>query len=95
MKPFKFLSNALFKSFHQEGKQLVITDGESVLSKPTLKDLTSLSPRSHEEADTSMLLHANHSAHHGHSKILRRTVDTDVVVLAVLCGTIPYELWIA
>ena len=63
---FKFLSDALFKSYNQE-KQLVITDGESVLSKPPLCDLASLSPCSHEEADTRMLLHgihAHHSAHH-------------------------------
>ena len=55
---FKFLSDALFKSYNQE-KQLVITDGESVLSKPPLCDLASnsLSPCSHEEADTRMLLH--------------------------------------
>ena len=52
---FKFLSDALFKSYNQK-KQLVITDGESVLSKPPLCDLASnsLSPCSHEEADTRM-----------------------------------------
>ena len=97
---FKFLSNALFKYFSQEEKQLVITDGELVLSKPPLHDdhLVSLSPCSHEEADSHMLLHANHTAHHGHHKILIRTVDTDVVVLAVSVaeGLGPeYELWLA
>ena len=30
-----------------------------------------------------MLLHASHTAKHGHHSIVVRTVDTDVVVLAV------------
>ena len=30
-----------------------------------------------------MLLHAAHAAAHGHNKIVLRTVDTDVLVLAV------------
>lgn len=37
----------------------------------------------HKEADTRMLLHAVHAAGCGHKKLLIRTVDTDVVVLAV------------
>ena len=44
-----------------------------------------------------MLLHANHAALRGH-KILIRTVDTDVVVLAVsVAETLgpEYELWLA
>ena len=50
-----------------------------MLSKPLLPDLTSLTPCNHEEADSRMLLHASHAAH----SIVIRTVDTDVVVLAV------------
>ena len=67
----------------QDDKQLVITDGEAVLSKPTLLDLALLAPCSHEEADSRMLLHVSHAANHGHHNILIKTVDTDVVVLAV------------
>ncbi len=63
---FNFLSKALLEAFNQEGKQLVITDGESILSKPLLHDPDSLSPCNHEEADSRMLLHANHAALHGH-----------------------------
>ena len=97
---FKFLSRALMQSSIPEEKQLVVTDGESVMCMPALdeSDLVSISPCSHEEADTRMLLHAKHAAHHGHNKILVRTVDTDVVVLAVCLahglGT-DYELWLA
>lgn len=45
-----------------------------------------------------MLLHVYHAAHHGHDKLLVRTVDTDVVVLAASVvqrlGT-QVELWLA
>ena len=95
---YKFLSHALFDLFNHEEKQLVITDGESVLSKPSLDDLSSLSPCNHEEADSRMLLHASHAAHCGHHKVLIRTVDTDVVVLAVSVAQglgSEYELWLA
>ena len=85
-------------AFNQDGKQLVITDDGSVLNKPPLLDPDSLSPCTHEEADTRLLLHANHAALHGHLKTLIRTVDTDVVVLAVsVAATLGagYELWLA
>ena len=45
-----------------------------------------------------MLLHASHAAQHGHHKILIRTVDTDVVVLAVYVAQglqAGVELWLA
>ena len=77
------LSAALVEWFDQEDKQLIITDGEAVLSEPLLPDLTSLTSCNHEEADSRMLLNASHAAKHGHHAILIRTVDTDVVVLAV------------
>jgi len=95
---FRFLSDALLKSFNQDGKQLVITDGESVLSKPPVDDIDSLSPCNHEEADSRMLLHVAHAAHHSHRKIMIRTVDTDVVVLAVhIAHSLgpENELWLA
>ena len=76
----------------------MITDDGSVLNKPPLLDPDSLSTCTHEEADTRLLLHANHAALHGHLKTLIRTVDTDVVVLAVsVAATLGagYELWLA
>ena len=44
-----------------------------------------------------MLFHVLHAAEHGHMKIMIRTVDTDVVVLAIShVRNIPVdELWIA
>ena len=44
-----------------------------------------------------MLLHVSHAANHGHHKILIKTVDTDVVGLAVSVaqGLLPEdELWL-
>ena len=44
----------------------------------------SLSPCSHEEADTRFFfVHVNDCAKTGHSKIVVRTGDTDVIVIAV------------
>jgi len=80
---FKFLSEAVLQWFNLKDKQLVITDGEEVCSKPPLSDLSSLAPCTHEEADSRMQLHASHAARHGHHKIMIRRVDTDVVLLAV------------
>ena len=83
-KLFSFLSGALLDSFQLAEKQLVIRNRDAVLSKPPLLDNTSLAPCTQEEADSRMILHAAHAAHAGHSsKITIRTVDTDVVVLAV------------
>ena len=94
---FKFLSQAIFTWFDQDDKQLLITDGEAVMSKPPLLVLALLAPCSHEEADSRMLLHVSHAANHGH-KILIKRVDTGVVVLAVSVaqGLLPEdELWLA
>ncbi|KAK0146492.1 hypothetical protein N1851_014183 [Merluccius polli] len=97
---FTFLSQALLKWFDcvREDKQLVITDDVGVLSSPSLPDLSSISPCTHEEADTRMLLHVAHAVQNGHQKIIIQTVDTDVVVLAVAAvqGLNPdVELWLA
>ena len=84
---FNFLTKALFVTFHQDGKQLVITDGHSISSKPPLCDPNSFSPCTCEEADVCLLLNTNCAAFCGHFKVLIGTVDTNVVVLAVCCST--------
>jgi len=77
-------------------KRLVVTDGCHALSCQLETD-SALDPCSHEEADTRMLLHAAHAAANGHTRVMIKTVDNDVVVLAIACferiGT--SELWIA
>ncbi len=48
-----------------------------------MSDVEYLQPRSHEEADTRILLHVAHCARQGLRKEIIRTVDTDVVALAI------------
>ena len=57
-----------------------------------------ISPCNHEEADTRVFLHVNDMSLQGYTKIIVRTVDTDVLVIAVsvfarLQGQLE-ELWI-
>ncbi|QQP49586.1 uncharacterized protein LOC103506659 [Caligus rogercresseyi] len=68
-----------------------------VLCSPAHCDVTNLTPCSHEEADTRLLLHISDAVQKGLKKVTIRTVDTDVVVLAVaLFRRIkPEEMWIA
>lgn len=61
------------------------------------KDVLGLAPFTHEEADTRIILHLVNAVRQGYSKVSIRTVDTDVVVLAITsaqCLDIS-ELWIA
>ena len=95
---FSFLSKALVQSFKQDKKELVVTDGDQVVCVPPQQDAHLLAPCNHEEADSRMMLHVDHAAQHDHHHILVRTVDTDVVVLAVMVAeTLPAdnEVWIA
>ena len=72
--------------------------GEQVICVPQQEDVNSLAPCNQEEADTRMMLHVAHAAQHGHHQIQVRTVDTDVVVLAVMVvNKLPAgdELWVA
>ena len=59
-------------------------------------DLTRVSPCNHEEADTRIFVHVKHAADSGHRKIVVKTVDTDVVVLAIsLFQSLQIEeLWV-
>ncbi len=77
-------------------KQVISTYHNDVLCTQT-RDLSGLAPCTHEEADTRILLHVEDAAMCGHTKIAIRTVDTDVLVLAVTSAQrldIP-ELWVA
>ena len=56
-----------------------------------------LAPCTHEEADTRILFHLEDNVRQGHNKVSIRTVDTDVVVLAVTSAQRLNisELWVA
>jgi len=64
-------------------KQIITTFGQEMKSTLPCVNLQGILPYTHEEADTRMLLHAAHAVDCGYNKIMLRTVDTDVVVLAV------------
>lgn len=93
---FQFLNNSVFSSIGiVDGKQIVLTEGSHALCHDSV--VPSLDLCSHEEADTRMLLHVANIAQSGHTRIMIRTVDTDVVVLATACfqHIRCAELWIA
>ena len=77
-------------------KQVISTHHKDVVCTQA-RDVAGLAPSSHEEADTRMLLHAEDAVRQGYSKVSIRTVDTDVVVLAVTAaGRLDIdELWVA
>eukprot|EP00112_Aurelia_sp_Birch-Aquarium-sp1_P011752 Seg2473.2 transcript_id=Seg2473.2/GoldUCD/mRNA.D3Y31 product="hypothetical protein" protein_id=Seg2473.2/GoldUCD/D3Y31 len=64
------------------GKIIVATSAEDVRCSSIL-NTESLSPSNQEEADTRIFLHAKHAAVNGHGLLSIRTVDTDVVVIAM------------
>lgn len=64
-------------------KEIIVTSGDLAYSTDSSRDLKLISPCSHEEADIRILLHAFHAVQEGHESVMIRTVDTDVLVLAV------------
>ena len=98
-KLFSFLSKTLIQSFEEDNKELVATDGEQVPCAPSQHETNLLAPCNHEEADSRMMLRVAQAARHGHQRILVYTVDTDVVVLAVMVAaqklSSQYEIWLA
>ena len=93
---FHFLAKQLITISNVRG-QVVTTKDESVLFNNERHDITNLAPCGHEEADTRLLLHVADAANQGFTKVVVRTVDTDVVVISV--ATFHQiqlsELWVA
>ena len=60
------------------------------------RDVSGLAPCTHEEADTRILLHLEDAVKEGYTKVSVRTVDTDVLVLAVTAAQrlSITELWV-
>ena len=79
------------------GKDVFATDGENVLCSSKSQNVDQLSPCSHEEADTRIIIHCLDAARKGHQKLMIRTVDTDVVIIAICYYHLlnVEELWIA
>ena len=79
------------------GQEVVSTYDQDIFCSPERKDTAALSSCSHEEADTLIIVHYVDALKRGHSKIMIRTVDTDVVVLSIAAFALypADELWIA
>jgi len=94
---FAFLSREAVHLPVTEGKELYATYGCEVLCPPAESYLARLMPCSQEKADTRILLHVADAVQKGCKKVTIRTVDTDVVILAVALFSkiAPDELWIA
>ena len=92
-----FLSREAIHIPIADGKDMYATCGTEVLCSPAESDLTSLAPCSHKEVGTRLLLHVADAVQKGIRKVAIRTVDTDVMVLAVapFNNINPDELWIA
>lgn len=91
---FGFLAREL-GALSVEGKQIYTTYGQMVLISPPAD--TAPLECTHEEADTRMMLHTYHASKSGCRRVLIRTTDTDVVVLAVsrMQDFSTEETWIA
>ena len=94
---FSFLSQQVAILSPKDGKEIYATCGRNVLCSPAQCDLSNLTPCSHEEADTRLLLHVSDAVQKGAKKVMIRTVDTDVLVIAVagFMKINPDEMWIA
>ena len=84
-------------SIESPGKEIFCTLKDKVLSSVGEESVVSISPSSHEEADAQLLLHASDAAMHGHSKVVIKTVDSDVISIALFAFpriAEAEELWI-
>ena len=77
---FSFLAN---KAILLETEcQIINTHHQDVLFKQP-RDVASLAPCTHKEADTRIMIPVADAVRKGHNQITVRTVDTDVLVLAI------------
>ena len=93
---FSLLSRQLVQNASEISGEVYATIGETVLCSVST-DLTTLMPCSHEEADTRIMVHCKDAVTKGHNSVTIRTVDSDVICIAVSNheGIGADELWIA
>jgi hypothetical protein len=80
---FTFLGQQIVKLSSDSDIQIISTHGSIVLSNFDIDSSVKLAPCNQEEADTRLFLHLKHAADQGHREACIRTVDSDVVVLAI------------
>lgn len=78
---FALLANVMTKDVIT-GKVLIATCSEYTLASEPVA-ISELSPCNHEEADSRIFVHLRDMKIVGHRKVLIRTVDTDIVVIAL------------
>ena len=61
---------------------MISTRGHEVVCNSDI-DISKLSPCTHEEADTRLLLHAAECFRQGFNRVMIRTVDMDLMVIAI------------
>ena len=90
---FKYLAQCLIKL--TTDKTIITTQGTIAVSNAPV-ELDGLSPCTHEEADSRMMVHLSDAAKEN-KHILLRSTDTDVVVLAVASASLhpEHEVWVA
>ena len=91
---FRFLADEAIKI---DTEKIVVSSRTNVAITNGNSDLSFISPCCQEEADTRLFLHVKDASRNGYSKFAIRTVDTDVVIIAL--GLFEklntQELWIA
>ena len=95
-KLFVFLSEDAACRPQGYDKELYTTHGSDVLRSPTRLDVSNIALCSHEKADTRLIFNSADAVLKGHRRVSIRTVDTDLLVLAVASfdNIKPDELWV-
>ena len=95
-KLFVFLSEVAACRPQGYDKELYTTHGSDVLRSLTGLDVSKIALCSHEKADTRLILNSADAVLKGHRRVSIRTVDTDLLVLAVASfdKIKPDELWV-
>ena len=93
---FHFLAESDLGPLVTGGKAVIFTYDDSVRVAVGSLDVSAIQCCNHEEADTRIILHCYHAGLSGCKNVCIRTVDTDVVILAIsfFAHLSLSELWI-
>ena len=82
---FEYLAQELFNDHEIKSSNTIIvsTLREAVLSNRNFLNRSNMEPCNHEESDTRIMVHIKDMVDAGHTNILLKSVDSDVVVLAI------------
>ncbi len=92
---FAFLTDQIVGMALPVGNEVFITSNDKVKCNPLDKDISRISPCTHDEGNICMFVHVKDAVLCGHTSIMLRTVDTDVVILAIsIVQDLNIQLWI-